>query len=116
MSFESLVSLILVIGVIVFVLSVCNAVLVAIRFRRRYAARAKDYETELIRSAAKRDAYEDIARFAREYYDDPQFSLKIRQLYYTQLICPECNGKGKKWQNSRDKCEFCWGTGKQLKE
>ncbi len=116
MSFESVVSLILVAGVVVFILSVCNAILVAIRFRRRLSKRNKEFEEELIRSAAQRDAYEDIARFAKEYYDDSYFSSKIRQLYHARIACPKCNGKGKKWQNSTDKCEHCWGTGKQLKD
>ncbi len=96
--------------------AVCNSIVAAIRFRMRYNKATRDYETTLIRNAAQRDAYEDIARFAREYYGDPYFSSKIRQLYYARTECPECEGKGKRWQNSRDKCEHCWGTGKQLKD
>ena len=96
--------------------AVCQGVVASYRFRKRHGKLTRDFEAELIRNAAQRDAYEDIARFAREYYGDPNFSSKIRQLYYTRTECPECNGKGKKWQNSRDRCEHCWGTGKQLKE
>ncbi len=95
---------------------VCHIVIAIIRFRIQHGKLTRDYEAELIRNAAQRDAYEDIARFAREYYGDSHFSSKIRQLYYTRTECPECNGKGKRWQNSIDKCEHCWGTGKQLKE
>ena len=96
--------------------AVCNGIVASIRFRKRYGKTTRDLESELIRNAAQRDAYEDIARFAREYYDDSHFASMIRQLYYTRTECPECNGKGKRWQNSIDKCEHCWGTGKQLKE
>ncbi len=96
--------------------ALCHSIVQVIRFRMRHGRVTRDYETELIRNAAQRDAYEDIARFAKEYYDDSYFSSKIRQLYYTRTECPECNGKGKRWQNSRDKCEHCWGTGKQLKD
>ncbi len=96
--------------------AICNIIIAVIRYRMRDGRLTRDLESELIRSAAQRDAYEDIARFAKEYYGDPHFSSKIRQLYYTRTECRECNGKGKRWQNSVDKCEHCWGTGKQLKE
>ena len=106
--------LVLIIGMAAF--AIINALVSFIRYRIRRGMLLNDYEAEMVRNAARRDAYEDIARFAREYYGDPNFSSKIRQLYYTRTQCPECNGKGKRWQNSIDKCEHCWGTGKQLKE
>ncbi len=96
--------------------AIINALVALVRYRIRRGRLLTDFETEMVRNAAKRDAYEDIARFASEYYGDPNFSSRIRQLYYTKDLCPECDGKGKKWQNSKDKCEHCWGTGKALKD
>lgn len=98
--------------------AIINALVAFVRFRIRRGRLLTDFETEMVRNAAQRDAYEDIARFADDYlqYNEPHFGSKIRQLYYARTECPECNGKGKRWQNSRDKCEHCWGTGKQLKE
>ncbi len=116
MSVEFLFTALLVVFGLALFFSLCRGIILAYRFRKRYSELGRDYEAELIRNAAQRDAYEDIARFANEYYGDPNFSSKIRQLYYTRTQCPECNGKGKRWQNSRDKCEHCWGTGKQLKD
>ncbi len=96
--------------------AIINALVAYVRYRIRRGKLLTDLEVNMVRNAAQRDAYEDIARFAREYYDDPHFSSRIRQLYYTKDLCPECDGKGKKWQNSKDKCEHCWGTGKHLKD
>ena len=98
------------------VFAVVNGVVAATRFRIRKGKALTDYETELVRKAAERDAYEAIARFAKEYYGDPYFASRIRQLFWTKEKCPECGGKGKKWQNSRFKCDHCWGTGKKLKD
>ena len=95
---------------------IINALVAFVRHRIRRGKLLTDLESNMVRNAAKRDAYEDIARFASEYYNDPNFSSRIRQLYYTKDLCPECDGKGKKWQNSKDKCEHCWGTGKHLKD
>jgi len=116
MSVEFVFTALLVVFGLALFFSLCRVIIASYRFRKRYGELTRDYEAELIRNAAQRDAYEDIARFAREYYGDPNFSSKIRQLYYTRTECPECNGKGKRWQNSIDKCEHCWGTGKQLKD
>ncbi len=107
-------SMIVIIAMIAFV--IINALVSLIRYRIRRGRLLNDYEAEMVRNAARRDAFEDIARFAKEYYDDPYFSSRIRQLYYSKDLCPECEGKGKKWSNSKDKCEHCWGTGKHLKD
>ena len=96
--------------------AIVNALVALVRHRIRRGRLLTDYEANMVRNAARRDAYEDIAKFASEYYGDPHFSSRIRQLYYTKDLCPECDGKGKKWQNSRDRCDSCWGTGKQLKD
>ena len=106
--------LVLIIGMAAF--AIINALVSLVRHRIRRGRLLTDYEAEMVRNAGRRDAYEDIARLAREYYGDPDFSSRIRQLYYTKDLCPECDGKGKKWQNSKDKCEHCWGTGKHLKD
>ncbi|MEE8577290.1 MAG: hypothetical protein V3T31_08535 [candidate division Zixibacteria bacterium] len=96
--------------------AIINGVIALVRHRIRRGRALTDYETEMVRNAARRDAYEELARFAKEYYGDPYFSSRIRQLYWTKIECPACQGKGKKWQNSKWKCESCWGTGKLLKE
>ncbi len=98
--------------------AIINALVALVRHRIRRGQLLTDFETNMVRNAAKRDAYEDIARFADAYlrYNDPHFGSKIRQLYYSKDLCPECDGRGKKWQNSNDKCVHCWGTGKQLKD
>lgn len=96
--------------------AIINGIVALIRHRIHRNKAITDYETDLIRQAARRDTYEEIARFASEYYGDPYFSSKIRQLWFIKESCPECDGRGKKWQNSKWKCEHCWGTGKHLKE
>jgi len=116
MSSAFLLFALLVAGGLAMLFAICNIIIAVIRYRMRHGRLTRDLESELIRNAAQRDAYEDIARFAKEYYGDSYFSSKIRQLYHTRTECPKCNGKGKRWQNSIDKCEHCWGTGKQLKE
>ena len=116
MSVEFVFFLLLIACGLAMLFAACNGIIASIRFRKRYGKSLRDYEAELIRNAAQRDAYEDIARFAKEYYGDPRFSSKIRQLYYTPSECPECHVQGKRLQNLVDKSEHCWGTGKQLKE
>ena len=113
---ETILGLLLLACTMTMTFAVLNGVIALVRHRIRRGKAVTDYEADLIRHAARRDAYEDIARFAREYYGDPYFSSKIRQLFWTKEACPECEGKGQKWQNSKWKCEHCWGTGKQLKE
>lgn len=116
MYLDIIVSLLLTACVLAMTFAVVNGVIAAFRFRIRRGKALSDYEADLIRHAARRDSYEELARFASEYFDDPYFSSRIRQLWYTKEKCPECNGKGKKWQNSKSKCEHCWGTGKHLKD
>lgn len=116
MTLDVIASLLVIACILAMVFVVCNGVIAMVRYRIRRGKMLTDYEAEMIRNAIRRDVYEDIARFAREYYDDYEFSSKIRQLYHTQEICPDCGGKGKRWQNSKDKCEHCWGTGKHLKD
>lgn len=113
---EIIFALLLLACVMAITLVIINGVVALVRCRVRHAKTVTDFETEMIRNAARRDAYEELARFAKEYYGDPYFSARIRQLYWTKIECPECQGKGKKWQNSKWKCEHCWGTGKQLKD
>ena len=106
----------LIVVLILAAFAILNGIVALVRYRIHRSKDVNDYEADLIRQAIRRDTYEEIARFANEYYGDPYFSSKIRQLWYTKESCPECNGKGKKWQNSKWKCEHCWGTGKQLKD
>ncbi len=113
---ETIIGLLLLGCAFALVFAVLNGVIALVRHRIRRSKALTDYEIDLVRNAARRDVYEELARFAKEYYGDAYFSSKIRQLFYTRTDCPECDGKGKKWQNSRWKCEHCWGTGKQLKD
>ena len=113
---ETIFALLLLACVMAITFAVINGVIALVRHRIRHAKALTDFETEMVRNAARRDAYEELARFAKEYYGDPYFSARIRQLYWTKIECPECQGKGKKWQNSKWKCDTCWGTGKQLKD
>lgn len=116
MFLDVIAGLLVVVCILAMAFVVCNGVIAFVRYRISSGKMLTEYEAEMIRNAIRRDIYEDIARFAREYYGDYEFSSKIRQLYFTQTECPECEGKGKRWQNSTDKCEHCWGTGKQLKD
>ena len=113
---ETIIGLLLLAAVMALSFAVINGVMALVRHRIRRGKTLTDFETEMVRNAARRDAYEELARFAREYYGDNFFSSRIRLLYWTKIECPECEGKGKKWQNSKWKCENCWGTGKQLKD
>ncbi len=113
---EIIFALLLLASMMAITFAIISGVVALVRHRVRHAKTVTDFETEMIRSAARRDAYEELARFAKEFYGDEYFSGRIRQLYWTKIQCPECQGKGKKWQNSKCKCEHCWGTGKQLKD
>ncbi len=113
---EAIFALLMLAIAMVIMFGVINGVIALVRHRVRQGKALTDFETEMIRNAARRDAYEELARFANEYYDDYYFSCRIRQLYWTKIECPDCQGKGKKWQNSKRKCATCWGTGKQLKD
>lgn len=95
-------------------LAILNAIVAMFRHRMIGKQKRSAYEDDLIRNAARRDAYEEIAKFAQEYLGDEYFAAKIRQLWYTKDLCPSCNGKGKKWANSRNRCPDCWGTGKDI--
>lgn len=113
---ETILGLLLLACVMAMTFAVVNGVVAIVRHRIHRGKALTEFETEMVRKAARRDAYEELARFAKEYYDDPYFSSHIHQLLWTTKECSECNGKGKKWQNSKWKCEHCWGTGKQLKD
>jgi hypothetical protein len=91
-----------------------NGIIALFRYRLHSKHERSAYEDDLIRKAARRDAYMELARFAENYFDDEYFGNKIRQLWYTIDACPKCAGKGKKWTNSQDSCSSCWGTGKDI--
>lgn len=96
------------------VFAILNAIVALFRHRLVGRQERSAYEDDLIRKAARRDAYMELARFAENYFDDEYFGNKIRQLWYTIDSCPNCAGKGKKWTNSSDSCSSCWGTGKDI--
>ena len=112
---DIIIALFLIACTVAITLAILNAVVALFRHRLIGRQKRSAYEDDLIRKAARRDAYEEIARFAEEYLDDHYFfASKIRQLWYTKDSCPTCKGKGKRWTNSKNRCEDCWGTGKDI--
>lgn len=107
-------SVLLIACIVAVVFAVFNGVIATIRWLQHRKKVITEIEEDLSKAAGRRDAFDEIAKFADEYFDESDFGNRIRTLYYSKQKCPVCLGKGKKWTNSSYKCSNCWGTGKKL--